>query len=125
MSGSAQVIANMAGWQTVVLKSLEAELARHIKKSEEYAKASGRWIDRTSDARQGLTGSAPYQEGVYLMVSVYHSEKYGEWLERRLDFYGAHRILEMARSHNLALLWARCQAILSGRGMGFSVTGAG
>jgi len=125
MAGSAKVIANMAGWEAVTLKALEAELSRHIKGSESYAKASGRWTDRTGDAREGLKGSEPYQMGQYLMVSVYHSEEYGEWLERRLDFYGKYKILEMARSHNLLLLWARVKAILAGQGLGFSVTGSG
>jgi len=125
MPGSAAVNANIAAWGAVTLKALEAELSRHIKDSTSYAKNSGRWIDRSHDAREGLSHSEPYQMGQYMMVSVYHSEEYGEWLERRLSFYGKYKILEMARSHNLGLLWARCQAILSGRGMGFGVTGSG
>ena len=116
MAGSAKVMANMAGWQAMTLKALEAEMGRHIKGSENFAKASGRWSDRTSAARQGLTGSEPYNEGPNIMVSVYHSEDYGKWLELRKAFSGSYKILEAARSHNLALLWTRIRGILSGRG---------
>ncbi len=116
MAGSAKVIANLAGWQALTVKALEAEMGRHIKGSESYAKAAHRWDDKTSAARQGLTGSEPYNEGPNIMVSVYHSESYGEWLERRKAFDGRHKILEAARSHNLALLWARIRGILAGRG---------
>ena len=116
MAGSTAVNANMVVWQTMVLKQLEAALGSHIKGSENFAKASGRWSDRTSAARQGLTGSEPYNEGPNIMVSVYHSEDYGKWLELRKAFSGSYKILEAARSHNLALLWSRIRGILAGRG---------
>ena len=116
MSGSPVVNANTAIWGNMVLKACEAELARHIKGSANYAKASGRWSDRTSDARQGLTGSEPYNEGTNIMVSIYHSEEYGEWLERRKAFGGKYKILEAARNHNLVYLWSRLRAILAGHG---------
>ena len=117
MAGSAKVIANLAGWEAMILKACEAEMGIHIKRSEEYAKASNRWDDKTSHAREGLTGSEPYNEGTNIMVSISHFKSYGEWLERREAFGGRHKILEAARNHGLVYLWSRLRALLSGRGI--------
>lgn len=47
---------------------------------ETYAKKSAIWVDRTSNARQGLTGKA-VMEGTKLIVYLFHTMTYGKWLE--------------------------------------------
>lgn len=47
---------------------------------ESAAKTAAIWIDRTSNARQGLKGLA-VMEGAKLVIYLFHSMSYGKWLE--------------------------------------------
>jgi hypothetical protein len=44
------------------------------------AKDTAIWIDRTSNARQGLVARAA-MEGSKLVIHLFHSMSYGKWLE--------------------------------------------
>lgn len=45
-----------------------------------YAKANAPWVDRTGDAREGLSVDV-YTEGGDVILDLYHTVDYGLWLE--------------------------------------------
>jgi hypothetical protein len=50
----------------------------------QYAKDNAPWADRTGDARNGLDVDV-YQEGDQVVLELYHTVSYGEWLETIQD----------------------------------------
>ena len=50
------------------------------KMMEAWAKENAHWVDRTSNARQGLKGSAYWDKDTIIIV-LSHSVDYGVWLE--------------------------------------------
>ena len=64
-------------FQTSILILCEVAAA----KMEEYAKDEAIWIDRTSNARQKLTGQAYYVTMDQVQIAVSHQMDYGIWLE--------------------------------------------
>jgi hypothetical protein len=49
--------------------------------AENDAKLNARWTDRTSQARQGLTGTALEIGQWSVAIYLYHQASYGKWLE--------------------------------------------
>lgn len=49
--------------------------------AEAYAKANAPWTDRTSQARQGLTGIALELGATAVAIVLYHRAAHGKWLE--------------------------------------------
>jgi hypothetical protein len=47
---------------------------------EAAARANAPWDDRTGDARAGLTAET-YEDGGVLVIELYHTVDYGQWLE--------------------------------------------
>ena len=51
------------------------------KEMEAYAKANAKWVDRTGNARQKLTGDAYWKNTKALETVIMHQMDYGVWLE--------------------------------------------
>lgn len=49
--------------------------------AEAYAKAHAPWTDRSSQARQGLTGVALQLGATAVAIVLYHQAAHGKWLE--------------------------------------------
>lgn len=75
----------------------QAFLARtttyHALRAEAYARIMARWTDRTGNARGGLTATADNSRSSswHYEITLYHSVKYGIWLEVR--FAGRYAII--------------------------------
>ena len=110
MPGSGIVNRNLALAMAAKLKLAEASMDLHIKNSQSYARSSGPWQDRTGAAREGLSSKTDVG-ATEIKSSVFHTAPYGYWLEKRSDFHGRYRILQEARSNNLAMLWAALRRI--------------
>ena len=110
MPGSGIVNRNLALAMAAKLKLAEASMDLHIKNSQSYARSSGPWRDRTGAARESI-GSRTKSGATEIKSSVFHMVPYGYWLEKRSDFHGRFRILQVARSNNLAMLWAALRRI--------------
>lgn len=116
MSGSAQVNANLSKWSFVTHKALEAEVDRHIKKSVEFAKANHRWTDRTG-AATGALDSQTEANLAQITSTIYGGIDTNLYLDADAYFFhGKYKIIERARSNNMAHLWARVGAIMKGVG---------
>ena len=53
-------------------------------KIETAARENAIWIDRTSNAREGLIARA-VMEGSKMMIYLYHTMAYGKWLEIAME----------------------------------------
>ena len=82
-------------FQTSILILCEVAAA----KMEEYAKDEAIWIDRTSNARQKITGQAYYVTMDQVQIAVSHQMDYGIWLE--LAHGRDYAILETAIEENI------------------------
>jgi len=49
--------------------------------AEAHAKAIAPWVDRTGQARQGLTGVAMQLGATAVAIVLYHRAAHGKWLE--------------------------------------------
>ena len=110
MPGSFIVNRNLELAMAAKLKMAEAAMDVHIKNSQSYARDHGPWEDRTGAAREGIS-SKTQKHATGIKSSVYHTMPYGLYLEKRNDFHGRYRILQEARSNNLAQLWAALRRI--------------
>lgn len=76
-----------------------------------YAKKNARWTDRTSNARQGLSGDVlKTATGVILVLS--HGVDYGKWLE--IANAGKYAIILEALEANYSPLMAALEALVRG-----------
>lgn len=78
------VKATLQGLDTIQDKMFEAlRIISHsaAKQMEAYAKANARWVDRTGNARQKLTGDAYWVNPKTLETVIMHQMDYGVWLE--------------------------------------------
>lgn len=80
---------------TAAVKTICDTVAR---KMENWAKDNAIWINRTGNARQGLTGQAIWKDHNTIWVCVCHSVDYGVWLE--LAMGRKYAILEKAVESN-------------------------
>lgn len=80
--GAAAYIARLR--DTVIPDGMAAGAAQLAADMEAFAKQSAPWTDRTTDARQGLSGE-PFAENGIVGASIVHSVPYGIWLENRFD----------------------------------------
>lgn len=67
------LIAEVPGRARAVFEGGAAEV-------EAAARANAPWDDRTGDARMGLTAEV-YDDGGVMVMELYHTVDYGEWLE--------------------------------------------
>lgn len=79
-----------------------------------YAQENAAWIDRTTNARQGLTGKAIPQGDSAVLVVLFHTMDYGKWLELRKDFEGRYAIILKAMQANYPSLMAELTAFIGG-----------
>ena len=114
MPGSENVNRNLVLTMAKKLKMAEKTMDVHIKNSQAFARSQGPWADKTGTARESIGSKTNMYVGG-IKSSVFHGKNvpYGYWLEKRQDFHGAYRILEEARSNNLAMLWAALRRIFS------------
>jgi len=54
-------------------------------KMADWAKDNAKWVDRTSNARQGIIGDAYWENQDALLTVVYHQVDYGIWLELAME----------------------------------------
>lgn len=80
--GAAAYIARLR--DTVIPDGMAAGAAQLAEDMEKFAKQSAPWTDRTTDARQGLSGE-PFAENGIVGASIVHTVPYGIWLENRFD----------------------------------------
>ena len=111
MPGSAEVNRNLTLVMAKKLKLAQAAMDVHIKNSEAFARNNGPWADKTGITRETI-GSKTQAHATGIKSSIFHSKQgAGFYLEKRRDFHGAYRILQEARSNNLAMLWAALRRI--------------
>jgi hypothetical protein len=63
-----------------VITAVVAVAERNGQKAQDYARQNAPWIDRTSNARQGLFSQVE-QQGDTVYIHLAHSVDYGKWLE--------------------------------------------
>lgn len=68
-------------WGDKFLAAILAVGALVAAEAEAYAKATAPWTDRTSQARQGLTGVALQLGATSVAIVLYHQAAHGKWLE--------------------------------------------
>lgn len=69
---------------TVIPDGMAAGAVQLAEDMETFAKQSAPWTDRTTDARQGLSGE-PFAENGIVGASIVHTVPYGIWLENRFE----------------------------------------
>lgn len=77
-------------------RGITAATAFHATRAQSYARANAPWVDRTSNARNGLFAKAEKSGSKYRIV-VSHSVPYGVWLEVR--FSGRYQIIRPTVDH--------------------------
>lgn len=115
MSGATEVNAKLAAWALGTHKLLEAEMDKHIKKSQEFAVSNHRWQDRTGAATGGLQSKTESNPAM-ITAAVYGDIDTNLWLDQAWFFQGRYKLIERARSNNLVGLWARLRAVMRGTG---------
>jgi hypothetical protein len=92
-----------------MLKAIFTLAEVFAKKIEGYAKANAPWTDRTTNARQGLTGLAiPAATGV--VIYLYHTMFYGIFLETANE--GAYAIILKAMEAFYGPLMAAIRSLI-------------
>jgi hypothetical protein len=85
MTGMAVYVVDTIGPRLEML-AFESEAKAHIameegaRRAEAAARANAPWEDRTGDARYGLTAEV-YDEAGEIVLELYHTVDYGQWLE--------------------------------------------
>lgn len=69
---------------TVIPDGMIAGASQLAEDMEKFAKENAPWTDRTTDARQGLSGEA-FTDGGVVGASIVHTVPYGIWLENRFE----------------------------------------
>lgn len=115
MSGSAECNAKLTAVVAGMEKALEAAMDMHIVGSESYGKSDHPWEDKSGATSAGIT-HATENQGTQIISTVAHSSDVGLYLEKAWFFGGKYKLIERARSHNLAALWTHLRAIMSGTG---------
>lgn len=92
-------------------RAITAAMAYHATRAVAYARQNAPWVDRTTNARNGLFARAERDRPVYRII-VGHSVPYGVWLEVRWN--GKYQILRPTVDHQgpevmttMALLYAK------------------
>lgn len=80
--GAAALVAALR--DTVIPDGMAAGAVQLAKDMETFANQNAPWTDRTTDARQGLSGE-PFAENGIVGASIVHTVPYGIWLENRFD----------------------------------------
>lgn len=80
--GAAALVAALR--DTVIPDGMAAGAVQLAKDMETFANQNAPWTDRTTDARQGLSGE-PFAENGIVGASIVHSVPYGIWLENRFE----------------------------------------
>ena len=114
MPGSENVNRNLVLKMSQKLELAKEAMDVHIQNSASFARSNFPWEPKTGLAGTSIFGKTKmYVGGIKSSVSHGKNVPYGYWLEKRQDFHGAYRILEEARSNNLAMLWAALRRIFS------------
>lgn len=115
MSGSSLVNAKMTAWELGTHKALEAAMDMHIKNSVAFAKSTHRWEDKSGASTSNIA-SKTQANPAEITSQIYGDIMTNVYLEKAWFFQGRYKILEHARSNNLAALWTHLRAIMKGKG---------
>lgn len=80
----------------MVDRAVTAAMAYHATRAVAWARQNAPWIDRTTNARNGLFTRAERNAPIYRII-VAHSVPYGVWLEVR--FNGRYQIIRPTVDH--------------------------
>ena len=105
-----QFASELSGLQSRTEAAVQTLCDTVARKMESWAKDNARWQNRTGNARQGLTGSAVWQDTTTIWIVVSHSVDYGIWLE--LAKQRKYAILEEAVEQNKDELMNGLQRLL-------------
>jgi len=81
-------------------------------KIEAYAKQTAPWVDRTGQARQGLTGLSEASADL-VTIYLYHQADYGKWLE--LANGGKYRVILPALTAHYGEAMSLIAQVIGGR----------
>lgn len=95
------VIRNLEDHVKRRVAGLEALALNQAQEMEAFAKRNARWKDRTSNARQGLKGSASL-EGKFIVIRIAHQVDYGLFLEK--SFAGRYAIIKPTQRKYKAII---------------------
>lgn len=105
--------AQLGGLDNKVRRAMFAAAGRTAPQAEAWMKTNARWIDHSSNARNGL-GARALGNSNRIAVVLYHSVPYGIWLEVRWD--GRYAIIEPAIAEFGPKLMAMVQRLAFGKG---------
>jgi len=77
----ADLSAKIKAWGEKFLAAIQAVGQLVAAEMEAYLKQTAPWTDRSSAARQGLTGVALQLGATSVAIVLYHQASYGKWLE--------------------------------------------
>lgn len=75
------VVTGLDGVESRLQASIKLICDTVAKKMESWAKDNAIWVNRTTNARQGLSGEAIWKDSDTIWICVAHSVDYGVWLE--------------------------------------------
>lgn len=79
--GDREVSRNMALYGEKVMELARQTALYFAPQIEATAKSEAKWVDRTGNARQGLSGLAQDISETAVAIYLYHKMDYGKWLE--------------------------------------------
>lgn len=88
------VLTNLDTFESKLRQALQIVTDAASKKMTNWAKENAIWTDRTSNARQKLSGDGYWESNYMLTCAVMHNMDYGVWLE--LAHAKKYAILEQA-----------------------------
>ncbi len=105
-------IADLQNTQSRLKQALTILTDVASKKMANWAKENAKWVDRTSNARQGIKGDAYWISDTVITCALSHSVDYGIWLE--LANEKKYAILEEAIEQNKDELISAYRTLVGG-----------
>ena len=79
------VINNIRQHESKLKQAIKILTGVGAKKMENWAKTNAKWVDRTGNARQGITGEADWISDAKIQIALSYSVHYGIWLELAME----------------------------------------
>lgn len=83
ITGLDGILANMDVYEQKIYTAMHNVAAYFAPIVESEAKSNATWVDRTGNARQGLTGFVEDVSATVVLLVLQHKMDYGTWLEIR------------------------------------------
>lgn len=109
------ITVNLRTFDQKVDKIVTAAIAFHATRAVAYAKQNAPWVDRTSNARNGLF-ARPERDAPTYRIIIGHSVPYGVWLEVR--WAGRYQIIRPTVDHEGPELMDTVSKMFSGMSRG-------